>query len=239
MQQDTPKDTTAWTARFSTVDFECELPPGVRAELLRPRRAKMLGRPPSPPQKPPQVDSVRSWRHLSPWLQSILTLVGMIFVPIFLVTVVWAILAVLSPRPAAPTKPAAPVAQPTPAVLPPDCSADWNADGTASGRAGVIPEVRRAELVPVTVRRAEFIHPARPGRLPSALPVQERETPTVVHMPDGQLTTVRFCGTVNTFADLPKNPQLGDSYSVLEDVGRNSWVWYQPLGFSHAAWVDP
>jgi hypothetical protein len=185
MQQDTPKDTTAWTARFSTVDFECELPPGVRAELLRPRRAKMLGRPPSPPQKPPQVDSARSWRHLSPWLQSILTLVGMIFVPIFLVTVVWAILAVLSPRPAAPTKPAAPVAQPAPAVLP-------------------VPRALRATLVRLPAPRAELISIPVGGSFFITLPYGQKVWATYTgHVPSFEaLPSVgRYLGETRVAAD--------------------------------------
>ena len=217
MQQDTPKDTPAWTARFSTVEFDCELPPEAKSELVAPRRV----RPPCPPQKPPQVDSARSRGHLSPWLQSILTLVGMIFVPIFLVTVVWAILAVLSPRPAVPTKPAAPVAQPTPAVLP----HGWNADGTAQGRAGTIPEVRRAELVPVP--RAQLIHVRQIGSIENDL------------MPDGRILTTRYMGELSSAASLPTyGASLGDMWYTRADG--HCWV-LAPIGAGSATtgWLDP
>jgi hypothetical protein len=45
MRQDIPEDITARTARFSIDDFDCELPPEVRSELVAPRRPRMLGRP--------------------------------------------------------------------------------------------------------------------------------------------------------------------------------------------------
>jgi hypothetical protein len=47
MRQNTPEDTTARTAspRFSTDEFDCELPPEVRTELVAPKRPRILGRP--------------------------------------------------------------------------------------------------------------------------------------------------------------------------------------------------
>jgi hypothetical protein len=52
MRQDT-QDTTARTAssRFSTADFDCELPPGARAELLKPKRPRILGHPSHAPDR--------------------------------------------------------------------------------------------------------------------------------------------------------------------------------------------
>jgi hypothetical protein len=68
---------------------------------------------------------------------------------------------------------------------------------TASPAAVWTPEVRRAEPVPVTVKRAERV--LRLGRWNQVL------------MPDGALTWVRFLGTKDTFADLPRDPQMGDA----------------------------
>jgi hypothetical protein len=59
-----------------------------------------------------------------------------------------------------------------------------------------------------------------------------------VTMPDGELTPIRFMGAKYSFTDLPRDPQIGDAWEVLEGGGQ-TWVWYVPRGFTHAAWVDP
>ena len=207
MQQDTPKDTTPRTARFSTVEFDCELPELARAELLAPKRARMLGRPPAPPKKRSWLDSMRSWGHAM-----LLGLLGLVFIVALCSILSWSVgkhtatpAKALLPTPVPTLTPA--VVQPTPAVP------------TA------MPEVRRAQPVPVTVKRAEQVF--RLGRW------------NQVWMPDVKLTWVRFLGVKDTFADLPRDAQLGDSYGVLEDQTRSLWVWYMLPGFSHAAWVDP
>ena len=62
--------------RFSTVEFDCELPPEVRTELLQPKRARMLGRSPAPPKKRSWLDSVRSRGHPAlGWLLALIVLV--------------------------------------------------------------------------------------------------------------------------------------------------------------------
>jgi hypothetical protein len=43
-----PQSNQEYTARKVTPEFDCQLPPEVRAELLRPRRARMLTEPPRP-----------------------------------------------------------------------------------------------------------------------------------------------------------------------------------------------
>src|SRR6266481_4007082 len=55
--------TQDYSARRFSPEFDCQLPPDVRTELLRPRRVRILIPPPPPPQKPSWVDCVRSWRH--------------------------------------------------------------------------------------------------------------------------------------------------------------------------------
>jgi hypothetical protein len=86
------------------------------------------------------------------------------------------------------------------------------------------PEVRRAEPVPVTVKRAEQV--LRLGRW------------NQVWMPDGQLTWIRFRGVRETFEVLPSNPEIGDAYGV--NIGQHAlWVWHQLPGHTLPAWVDP
>jgi hypothetical protein len=58
-------------------------------------------------------------------------------------------------------------------------------------------------------------------------------------MPDGKLTWVRFLGVKDTFADLPRNAQIGDSYGVQEGGQRALWVWHTLPGHATSAWVDP
>jgi hypothetical protein len=44
-QQPTDNPPRTGSTRFSTTDFECELPPEVRTELVAPKRPRILGRP--------------------------------------------------------------------------------------------------------------------------------------------------------------------------------------------------
>jgi hypothetical protein len=47
-------------AKIFSPDFDCELPPDVRAEFYRPKRPRIL-LPPSPPKSPARGNSGRSW----------------------------------------------------------------------------------------------------------------------------------------------------------------------------------
>jgi hypothetical protein len=84
------------------------------------------------------------------------------------------------------------------------------------------PEVRRAELVPVL--RAQQV--LRVGRW------------NQVYMPDGRLTWMRFLGVKDTFADLPRDPQIGDAWGIVEGGRHALWVWHILPGHSRPAWVD-
>jgi hypothetical protein len=87
------------------------------------------------------------------------------------------------------------------------------------------PEVRRAEPVPLVVKRAERV--LRLGKW------------NQVWMPDGALTWVRFLGIKDTFSDLPGDPQMGDAWGVKEGGQQALWVWYTLPGHVAPAWVDP
>jgi hypothetical protein len=76
------------------------------------------------------------------------------------------------------------------------------------------PEVRRAELIAPPIGSAYW-----------------------ATMPDGHSTTVRYMGTMDSFDQLPRNPQLGDMWRIPQS-GAN-WVWYTPAGFTRPAWVAP
>ena len=59
-----------------------------------------------------------------------------------------------------------------------------------------------------------------------------------VMMPDGALTPMRFLGIKDSFTDLPRDPQLGDGWQVLEGGGQ-TWIWHTLPGHVASAWVDP
>ncbi len=82
------------------------------------------------------------------------------------------------------------------------------------------PEVRRAEHVPVTVKRAVFASWPVESSLDAGL----------------RSDLVRFLGIKDTFADLPGNPQMGDAWGVKEDQTNCLWVWHQLLNYSRPAW---
>lgn len=195
-RQDTTSARTP-SPQFSTNGFDCQLPPEVIDELRR------RGRPPSPPIRPPTL--FIPFRQAPGVRGIVLALLGLALVVAIIVASTWR-----QPSQPANVVASAPVAQSTPAL-----PAGWNADGTAQGRAGVIPVVRRAEQV------------LRVGRW------------NQVFMPDGQLTWVRFWGVANTFADLPSNPQIGDAFGVREGGQHALWVWHQLPNHVRAEWVDP
>jgi hypothetical protein len=64
--------------------YDCQLPPDARTELLQPRRARILGRPPQPPQRPSWLESVRSWFNAA-----ILGLCGLFFLVALCAVVSW------------------------------------------------------------------------------------------------------------------------------------------------------
>jgi hypothetical protein len=106
-----------------------------------------------------------------------------------------------------------PLTAATPASSP--VAPGWNADGSGSGSAGLIPRVRRAERI-YTIGKW-----------------------TPVWMPDGALTSIRIWGVKDRFAELPSNPELGDAWGVLEGGQHALWVWHQLPGHVTPGWVDP
>jgi hypothetical protein len=91
--------------------------------------------------------------------------------------------------------------------------------------------VRRAELVPITVKRAGF------WRLPS----QEFGIYKWYHVPEdfgGGRVWARFMGTAANFSDIPSRAELGDVWNVSAGGG-STWILCQPVGYSRAVWIDP
>ena len=201
----TPRETAPRTAspppgeRFRS-GFESTLPRSALEEMLRRRVAK------APRQ-----------RYIPPWLQSILTLVGIISAPILLVAVGASLMVALTPRPV-PAPPAqTPVAQSLESQV-------------VREPIRTEPEVRRAELVPVPVHRAAL------WRLPS----QELGVYKWYDLPEswgGGRVWARFMGTKGRFSEIPPNPVSGDLWNVTETGA--SWIYCVLIGYNHAAWIDP
>ena len=127
MKQNTSRETSPRTAppRFSTDDFDCELPPEARDELFTHKRPRILGRP---------VKNSHGLRRLG-----VAALVLVVLAAIVVIAF-WSWQRSLPhPAPVAPTVPAVSLPIPTP---------------TASLATVWTPEVRRAEPVPVVVKRA-------------------------------------------------------------------------------------
>jgi hypothetical protein len=57
-------------------------------------------------------------------------------------------------------------------------------------------------------------------------------------LPDLRSIVTTYLGNRATFADLPKDPHLGDMFRVSEAPG-TYWIWAVPIGFKAPAWVDP
>jgi hypothetical protein len=190
--------------------FDCELPAGARSELTE----REQRRPPArinQRQTPARV--IPSWLPWRPDLRP-----GIVCAPIAIIAVIAGLLTLFGaiPRDSSTemqhpmAAPIAPAVQ-TPAVQMP-AAPRWT-------------EVRRAELAPVTVKRAEQV--LRIGKW------------NQVWMPDGSLTWVRFWGVKDAFADLPSSPQTGDAWGVLEGGQHALWVWHILPGHTTPAWVDP
>ena len=234
MRQNIPEDTSARTPspRFSTTDFDCELPDDAREELS-PRRAKILGG--GPGQRPPVAQHAPSpWREYF-WaiilLAALVTFIALCSNGTYQVSPQVATPAATPAAPSALVRPTAPVATP---IIP----------TTPRGPAiPTTPEVRRAELVPAPmapVRRAELVpvpvHRATLWRLPSQ-PIGVYAQYPLPDVWGGGSVWARYMGTVERFSQIPPNPIPGDLWNVVETGA--SWIYCVPTGYSHAAWIDP
>ena len=199
---------TETSPRTGSPRFDCELPDDVLDELLAPKRPRILGRP-----------SNASDRRRG----LVLAVLALVLVAAGVVVVFWSwqrptvVPVVQSTTPA--------VAQPTPAASA-ALSPGWNTDGTASGRAGVIPEVRRAELVKLPTPRATLV----------ALPEWRVGETRRLMMPYGLEVVGRLRGHSDDELNLPTTGNtIGDTW-LVEGV---PWIWICAPGASTAAWIDP
>jgi hypothetical protein len=211
--------------RIQPAKYDTILPPDVRSELLQPRRARILGIPPPPPQKPPQAKLARFWMY--PALGWSLALLALMIV--IAVAMSWpsaeqlkkgreesadrsrsaeekadeAIKALRSSS-------TAPTVQPTPTA-------------TSSG---VVPlPAPRAMLVKLPPPRAELIK----------LPPWQIDESRLLQMPYGERVVGTLRGFLTNENRLPRVGQIGDTWIV----GNTPWVWLTVPGTSAPAWIDP
>jgi hypothetical protein len=88
----------------------------------------------------------------------------------------------------------------------------------------------RAMLVPVPVKRAALWR----------LPGQELGVYKWYELPlawGGGPVWARYMGTKEHFSQIPPGPIPGDLWNVTETG--NSWIFCTPIGYGHAAWIDP
>jgi hypothetical protein len=199
----TQQDTTA--RRFSSPNFDCEMPADARTELLlRPKRLRILV-PPTPPPAPPEPKRPGWMRH--PRAAAAVGLCAL------LLTV--ALVAMRIPT----VHHEAPVVQPEPVpTAAPAPAASWEVPAP------------RAMLVPVPVRRATLFR----------LPGQELGVYKWCQLPPawgGGTVSARYMGTIERFSQIPPNPVPGDLWNITETG--NSWIFCTPIGYDHAAWIDP
>ena len=114
----------------------------------------------------------------------------------------------------------------------------WQSDGTASGRAGTIPEVRRAEpvvpraqLVRLPVSRANFVQYAEPVAIASAHIDEAHD----ITMPYGTVVRATLRGFLEQENQLPQIGHIGDMYVVAN----TPWIWIRVPGTPAPTWVDP
>jgi hypothetical protein len=161
-----------------------------------------------------RVAKASSQRHFPPWFKSLLTLAGLVLAPALMLAAIAAAMWAFGWTPKAKHY-TDPLLERTfhPMTQTP----------AMAGAPSPAVEVRRAEPMPA----------------PRAQQVFRIGIWSPVWMPVGKLTWVRFLGVKDTFADLPRNPQIGDSYGVLEGGQRALWVWHTLPGHTTLAWVDP
>lgn len=211
----------------SSPSFDCELPEHAREEILRPRRPRILEQPPSPPQKPPQVNSGRSRGH--PALGWLLALAGVVTLFV-LIGLSWpspaardkalqesadrqreteaaASRALEALRKSAPQPTPAPIVQPTPAATP-----------------------------AVTAPRARLVRlPAPPPWRITELTPSHIDESHVLMMPYGLEVRATLRGFLGALDQLPRVGHIGDMY-IVENF---PWIWLQVPGTSVPTWVDP
>jgi hypothetical protein len=195
-------------------EFERQLPPEIRAELLEETPPRYIGETISPPRPPVVLQTVKPAQSASRrpnaiwWVLGLVLLVGLL--PHVIST--WR----------------APSSQP---------GANTRTDTPPDSRP---VEVRRAlPVTPVEVRRAlPAVLRALPvtgaENPPAVVPyAQER----LVTMPDGSIVEARLEGELRNSANLPPRGRfLGETWRTADGT---SWVWMTPAGASFPSWVDP
>jgi hypothetical protein len=216
MRRDTPTDNQPGTARpprFSTDNFECEPPPGVWDELLRPRRPRK--RPPSAPR--------RTVIFLA-WLG----------IPVVLIALLGVVLSASGWRPASPGSaetqriaraaldrisiPATPVVQQPVVPMPVEQP--------------ILPPRARLIKLPPPTPRAQLV---QMPQVPTAISQEHLDESHDITMPYGTIVRATLRGFLGEENQLPRVGHIGEMYVV----GTVPWIFIQVPGTSAPTWVDP
>jgi hypothetical protein len=203
--------------RFHLSSYECEPPPDVRAELVRPRRPRILKRPPERSRWEP--------RH------SILAFAFLMLAGAVLTNLLHpareSIDSQIAPSPEQSATPAAtpvPTPQPAPLAPAPTPHTSWQ-----SYLAAEQTRAPRAQLVKLSPPRAQLV---RPDSLPSPVPGRQY----LATMPYNVEVLATYRGRLDAEWMLP---QSGNAIGDMWLVDTTPWVWIWAPGANRADWIDP
>lgn len=255
-----PQNQEFTAGRIQPSQFDTELPPDARAEMLKPKRPRILTRPPGPRQKPLGVNSAWSWRH--PAFGWLLALAGVVAV---YAIISWSQLTPASRAKAlqesadrsretdqkaakapdalksGPPSPA-PVVQPTPMPAQPVSQPPGPPPpAVIAPRARLVLFKRWLgnsvwELTDSTGRAVKILVDPAPRahlvRAPEWQPGQAR----IMRMPYDMEVQGVLKGSLSDEAFLPRSGNaIGDTWIV----GRTPWIWITTPGTAVPQWVDP
>jgi hypothetical protein len=204
--------------------FDTTLPPDVCSELLRPRRARILTRPPPPPQRPPAPDSARSrWHPAVSCLLALAALAGVV-----------AVIAVLATSWPKALQESADRSRETQAAVAKALDALRTPDSIKPA-VQLTPAATPSGVVPAPAPRAMLVKLPPPRAMLVKLPPWRINESRLLDMPYGERVVGTLRGFLENENQLPQVGQIGDTWMVQNIP----WIWTVAPGASKADWIDP